>query len=53
VVAMGADLLQGYHLSAPMPGDQIEGWVRQWNEQSMLGRAASADPHNWRGSSAS
>ena len=53
VVAMGADLLQGYHLSAPMPGDQVEAWVRLWNEQSMLGRTTSADPHNWRGSSAS
>ena len=34
VVAMGVDLLQGYHLSPPMPSDQVEGWVRTWNEQS-------------------
>jgi diguanylate cyclase (GGDEF)-like protein len=36
VVAMGVDLLQGYHLSAPMPASQVDAWVRGWNEQSMI-----------------
>jgi diguanylate cyclase (GGDEF)-like protein len=39
VVAMGVDLLQGYHLSPPMPGEQVEGWVRTWNEESQLARS--------------
>ena len=51
VIAMGVDLLQGYHMSPPMPGDQVEAWVRQWNEQSMISR--SANTPGWRDSSAS
>ena len=39
VVAMGVDLLQGYHQSPPMPADQVETWVREWNAQSMISRA--------------
>ena len=53
VVALGADLLQGYHLSPPMPSDQVEPWVRQWNEQSMLGHRPLREPNPWRDSSAS
>jgi EAL domain-containing protein (putative c-di-GMP-specific phosphodiesterase class I) len=52
VVAMGVDLLQGYHCSPPMPSNQVEAWVRQWNEQSMLARSANG-PEEWRDSSAS
>jgi len=50
VVAMGVDLLQGYHMSPPMPSDRVEGWVRQWNEQSMTSRSTtggSTDWHDW------
>ena len=53
VVAMGADLLQGYHMSAPMPGDQVEAWVRQWNERSLVFPTGSTAADRWRGSSAS
>ena len=28
VVALGVDLLQGYYFAKPMPGTQVEGWVR-------------------------
>jgi diguanylate cyclase (GGDEF)-like protein len=30
LVALGVDVLQGYHLSRPMPAEEIEGWVRNW-----------------------
>ena len=30
LVAMGVDLLQGYHLSRPMPADELEGWFARW-----------------------
>jgi EAL domain-containing protein (putative c-di-GMP-specific phosphodiesterase class I) len=53
VVAMGVDLLQGYHQSPPMPADQVEGWVRAWNRQSLLSRSGEAGGTSWRGSSAS
>jgi diguanylate cyclase (GGDEF)-like protein len=54
VIALGVDVLQGYHLAAPMPGDQVEQWVRDWNENSMTGRSAPAiRPADWRDSSAS
>ena len=36
VVAMGVDLLQGYHVSPPMPADRVDAWVRRWNEQSEI-----------------
>jgi EAL domain-containing protein (putative c-di-GMP-specific phosphodiesterase class I) len=39
VVALGADLLQGYYMSAPMPGAQIEDWTRLWNRQPSLGNS--------------
>lgn len=53
VVAMGVDLLQGYHQSPPMPGDQVEAWVREWNGRSMIAGSPGADRPEWRGSSAS
>ena len=52
VVAMGVDLLQGYHMSPPMPANQVEAWVRQWNEQSMISRSSDS-PGHWRDSSVS
>ncbi len=36
VVAMGVDLLQGYHVSPPIPADRVDAWVRTWNEQSEI-----------------
>ena len=58
VVAMGVDLLQGYHQSPPMPADQVEAWVRDWNSRSMLARGTRAEgdaagDSTWRGTSAS
>ena len=31
LVAMGVDVLQGYHLARPMPAGEVEGWVREWS----------------------
>jgi EAL domain-containing protein (putative c-di-GMP-specific phosphodiesterase class I)/ActR/RegA family two-component response regulator len=28
---LGCDLVQGYYVAKPMPGDEIPGWVRGWN----------------------
>jgi diguanylate cyclase (GGDEF)-like protein len=53
VVAMGVDLLQGYHQSPPMPSDQVAAWVQQWNEKSVIGRQSQTGKADWRGSSAS
>ncbi len=54
VVALGADLLQGYHMSPPMPGDQVEAWTRDWNEQqSLTAPTRSSGTNGYRGSSAS
>jgi diguanylate cyclase (GGDEF)-like protein len=30
VVAMGADVIQGYHVSKPMPPDEVEPWLTAW-----------------------
>jgi EAL domain-containing protein (putative c-di-GMP-specific phosphodiesterase class I) len=30
LVAMGVDLLQGYHLSRPMPAHELEPWFARW-----------------------
>lgn len=32
LVAMGIDMVQGYHLARPMPSAQINQWVREWTE---------------------
>ncbi len=53
VIALGVDLLQGYHQSPPMPGDQVEGWVRQWNGRSVISRQTGSGRSDWRGTSAS
>lgn len=34
VTAIGVDVLQGYHISAPMPEAQVDAWVRRWNRPS-------------------
>jgi diguanylate cyclase (GGDEF)-like protein len=31
LVAMHVDVLQGFHLSAPMPADEVPSWVRAWD----------------------
>lgn len=36
LVALGVDVLQGYHLAQPMPADEIEGWVRDWTAFATL-----------------
>ncbi len=41
VVAMGVDLLQGYHMSAPMPADQVAAWVHDWNSHTATTSRAS------------
>jgi diguanylate cyclase (GGDEF)-like protein len=30
LVAMGVDVLQGYHIARPMPLDEVESWMRSW-----------------------
>jgi diguanylate cyclase len=48
VVAMGVDLLQGYHMSPPMPFDQVERWVREWNAQAISSRSTASGRGDWR-----
>jgi diguanylate cyclase len=31
LVAMGVDVLQGYHIARPMPADEIDSWVDRWH----------------------
>ena len=52
VVAMGVDILQGYHMSPPMPPEQVEAWVRQWNERSMVTGSSAEGHRGWHGMSA-
>jgi diguanylate cyclase (GGDEF)-like protein len=30
LVALGVDVLQGYHIARPMPADEVPGWYEQW-----------------------
>jgi len=34
---LGVDLLQGYHIARPMPGDELADWARDWRESELLG----------------
>jgi len=34
VVALGVDILQGYHLSPPMPAEEVQDWIVQWNSEA-------------------
>ncbi|MET1037200.1 MAG: bifunctional diguanylate cyclase/phosphodiesterase [Aeromicrobium sp.] len=34
LVAMGIDMVQGYHLARPMPPSQIDRWVRDWTARN-------------------
>lgn len=38
LVAMNIDMLQGYHVAAPMPAGELTGWVQEWSA------GLSADP---------
>ena len=31
MLALGADVLQGYHVARPMPADEVAPWVRRWS----------------------
>ena len=31
LIAMGVDVLQGYHLSKPLPPNEVEAWIWQWS----------------------
>jgi diguanylate cyclase (GGDEF)-like protein len=36
LVAMGIDVLQGYHFARPLPAGEIEQWVRDWTTTAAL-----------------
>ncbi len=36
LVAMGVDVLQGYHFSRPLPASEVELWVHDWNTTAAL-----------------
>lgn len=43
--ALGCDLVQGFFLSRPLPGEKVEAWVKQWNETK---RREAADARDFR-----
>jgi diguanylate cyclase len=36
LVALGLDVVQGYHVAKPMPASQIAPWVADWSLQNAL-----------------
>jgi len=42
LVAMGVDVLQGYHIARPMPAAEVDGWVRDWTASLAAGLAPLA-----------
>jgi len=40
LIAMGVDVLQGYHVARPMPAGEVEGWVREWSRLADDGMAS-------------
>ncbi len=36
LVAMGIDVLQGYHIARPLPASEVEQWVRDWTTTATL-----------------
>ncbi len=36
LVPLGVDVLQGYHISRPMPSDAVAPWVREWSARHMV-----------------
>ena len=45
LVAMKVDVLQGYHIAAPMPPEQIGTWLRQWALASTVPAPRSRGVH--------
>ena len=43
LIAMGVDAMQGYHISAPMPADDVVTWMVHWPTFADLRITASAD----------
>ena len=41
LLPLGCDVLQGYHVSRPLPADRLTAWLDQWS-------AAQAVPSDWR-----
>jgi diguanylate cyclase (GGDEF)-like protein len=39
LVVLDVDILQGYHIARPMPGDQVDEWVAQWHSRPAQMRA--------------
>lgn len=39
LVAMGVDVLQGFHLVRPLPPEQVQRWLRDWSAFTDLGDA--------------
>jgi diguanylate cyclase (GGDEF)-like protein len=37
LIAMGVDVLQGYHIARPMPADDVDPWVRDWTASLAAG----------------
>ena len=35
LLALGCDLAQGYAIARPMPGDELPGWVANWQQHSV------------------
>lgn len=44
LVAMKVDVLQGYHIAAPMPPEQIGPWLRRWATGTGLSSSDSSTP---------
>jgi EAL domain-containing protein (putative c-di-GMP-specific phosphodiesterase class I) len=38
LIAMGVDVLQGYHISRPMPPEKVERWMREHQPMTQAGR---------------
>jgi len=35
LVALGVDVLQGYHVARPMPAEDVSAWVRRWSRRAV------------------
>ncbi len=44
LVAMKVDVLQGYHIAAPMPPEQVGPWLRRWATGAGLPTSAGSAP---------
>jgi len=41
LAALGVDVLQGYHVAAPMPADEVAAWVGRWSVGRLPGPSES------------